>query len=139
MNSVKFYQALTHSFENIFEKQTGRQDITDLIDGLEKGQPLLSLLENENGSLSTLFSPFHSGTLFPYNFSEFKAQKNLDPRLIEFCDCASSLEGLLVDYELYESEGKDEPSEKERNHLLNLLRQFNTLLPSYEIFKSWLK
>lgn len=138
MNLSEFYQALHHSFENIFEKQTGRQDINGLIDGLEKGQPLLPLLNNEKASLSTVFSPFHSGTVFPHNFHKFRAQNILNPRLIEFCDCAANLEGLLMDYELYESENKGEPSEKEKEHLLNLLRQFNALLPSYEEFKSWL-
>jgi hypothetical protein len=137
MNLSEFYQALLHSFENIFEKQTGRQDIIGLINGLEQGQPLLPLLHDENASLSTLFTPFHSGTTFPYNFLEFRTQNLLDTRLIEFCDCAAILENLLMDYELYEYES--EPSPKEKKYLLRYLEQFNALLPSYEVFKSWLK
>jgi hypothetical protein len=137
MNLSALYQPLLHSFENLFEKQAGRQHIAGLIAALEQGQPLLPLLHDENASLSTLFTPFHSGTTFPYNFPEFRAQNVLDPRLIEFCDCAAVLEGLLTDYELYAYE--NEPSAKEKERLLGYLKQFNTLLPSYEIFKSWLK
>lgn len=133
MNLSEFYQAILHSFENLFEKQDGRQDIVMLINGLENGKPLLPLLENRKGSLSTLFVPFHSRTTFPYDIPKLRAK--LDPRLIEFCDCAAALEGPLSDYELYEQE----PSAAEKEALLKNLKHFNSLLPSYEIFKSWLK
>lgn len=135
INLSEFYQAILHSFENLFEKQDGRQDIIMLINGLENKQPLLPLLEHEKGSLSTLFVPFHSGTNFPYNFPELRAQNLLDPRLIEFCDYAAILEGPLSDYELYDHE----PSAEEKEALLENLKHFNSLLPSYEVFKSWLK
>lgn len=133
MNLSEFYQAILHSFENLFEKQDGRQDIIMLINGLENKQPLLPLLEHEKGSLSTLFVPFHSRTTFPYDIPKLRAE--LDPRLIEFCDYAAILEGPLSDYELYEQE----PSAAEKEALLKNLKHFNSLLPSYKIFKSWLK
>lgn len=133
MNLSEFYESILHSFENLFERQDGRQDIIMLINGLEHGKPLLPLLEHEKGSLSTLFVPFHSRTTFPYDIPELRAE--LDPRLIEFCDYAAILERPLSDYELYDHE----PSAEEKGVLLKNLKHFNSLLPSYEIFKSWLK
>jgi hypothetical protein len=130
-----YYQRLLDSFENLFIGLDSKQEILKVISAIQNQEPILPIAEGDNGSFSTIFLPFHAGLIQPFNVKELKANNNLHPKLIRFCELCAEIEGLTDLYSTYENE----PTELEKLKLLPKLQEFISILPTYDEFKKWLR
>lgn len=129
-----YYQRLLDNFETIFICLDSKEEILEVISAIQNQKPLLPIAEGNNGSFSTIFLPFHAGLIEPFNFRELKANNNLHPKLIRFCELCAEIEGMTDLYSTYENE----PTEMEKIKLLPKLQEFIRILPTFDEFKKWL-
>ena len=122
------------SFQKLFVIEQGGEEISRVIEALEHDELILPLVESSKGSFSSLFSPFHGGTLLLRSKSTLIEQDQLHPKLREFCRLAGEIEGMTDMMSTYE----DDPSPEEKQKLLPLLREFVAKIPSHEELKSWI-
>jgi hypothetical protein len=132
---MNFYRDLSRSFHNLFVQRDSKRIILTVIERLETGRSILSVTEGADGSFSTIFLPFHDGNLFPHNFRVISQSFQLHPKLVKFCQLAGQLERLTGRHALYQHE----PNSDEKSEILELLKAFVTVFPSYNEFCSWLK
>lgn len=122
------------SFENIFVHQKNLTDIQKVVAALKKDEPILNLVEGDRGSFSTIFLPFHGGTILESNIT-FAEQEGINEDLRNFSLLAGKIESLTDIFATYDKE----PSREEKEKLLPLLEEFIEKIPTYETFKRWIE
>lgn len=130
-----FYRDLSLSWHRLFVRHDNKLVILSVIELLETGRPILNVTESIKGSFSTIFLPFHDGSLFPHNFKALSDQFPLHPKLVKFCRLAGEIERLTGKHAIYPCE----PKNSEREKLLEVLKEFAAIFPSYDEFCSWLR
>lgn len=133
---IEFRKKIVTSFENIFVRQNCKQDIVDVVYALEHAQPILLVIEEQNASFSTIFSPFHAGQIIPFNFMRLASKYHFSEKLVYFFELAGEIEDMTDEYAIYGDE--EEPSKEEKEKLLYKLKEFLSMLPNVVEFESWL-
>ncbi|MCK5019101.1 MAG: hypothetical protein KAS32_18720 [Candidatus Peribacteraceae bacterium] len=133
VNTKEIVQQIISSYDHIFGDGTALIDIQTVLSALEHKQPILDLLEGGRFSFSTIFIPFHAGTITS-NGVQFR-QLNLPPSCCEFMENCAVIESLTDKAPAWEIE----PDEKTRNELLRSLHNFLDHFPSKEDVLSWKK
>lgn len=128
-----FCQSNLKSFKNLFVDQNCKQEIVDMIKAIEEGRPILDIADNEKGTFSTIFEPFHFGGIDTQYF--FKQGLPSNSNYWRFSGLAADIESMTDKYVIRE----DEPDEEERKELLGYLKKFIEILPDLDTFQSWLK
>ena len=125
---------LTAAFRRTFARQDVAKGLRSLLSALREGHPILPLLGSFPAPLPSLFVPFHGGAVLPLNIRGMVARNELHPRLAEFCRACGTLELLTGKLPLRTIELTD----RERVTLQKVLEHFLSILPTEEVFRSWL-
>jgi hypothetical protein len=133
VNADKIMQQIIASYEHIFGDGSALQEIHNLIHALEQDKPVLDLLESSRGSFSTIFVPFHAGTITADGI-QFR-HLNLPPPCLEFMENCAKIESLVDELPAREVE----PDGNTRKQLVVALRNFLEHFPSTEDVVSWKK
>ncbi|NLG07269.1 hypothetical protein GX553_02315 [Candidatus Peribacteria bacterium] len=124
---------ISTDYHNIFADGSAIQEIQELIQSLERGAPILGVLENARGSFSTIFVPFHAGTITA-DGTQLR-QLDLPTSCLEFMERCARIESLTDEMPSKEIE----PGEDTRKQLLLALRDFLEHFPSEEEVMLWKK
>lgn len=125
---------LVSSFYRLFVEQDGSNDIRAVITALEEGKPVLPFLEPDNGSLSTIFIPFHIRSSHPsHNVRAFLEHVQAPKQFYSFCTLAAEIEELTFDSAIWETE----PPNDKKELLLVKLKEFMDILPTLDVFVKW--
>ncbi len=134
MNINDFCISIEHSFQNIFEMQNGRDDLKKLLYLIKNNQPIRTFLDEQpSGDMSTIFTPFHGGMVFPHNIVELKKTDILSENFIKFCSISAVIADMLEEWE----RANNEPDQREKKIMKKYLEEFLIMLPTYDIFKTW--
>ncbi|MDO8469143.1 MAG: hypothetical protein Q7S29_05290 [Candidatus Peribacter sp.] len=130
-NAQLFKRGLLEAFEHLFVQTQCQREIAEVVKSLEQRRPIVSLMQPDKGSFSTIFLPFHAGGV---RFRAIAKSCPLHPNLLEFCALAGKIESLSDTMGIT----GEEPSEADKEELLPLLEEFLAVLPSSKEFASWL-
>lgn len=119
------------SYDHIFGDGVALNEIQQMVYALEQRNPILDLLEEGRGSFSTIFTPFHAGTITAKGL--LFRQMNFPASCLVFMEDCAKIESLTDDLSAIEVE----PDEKTKNELLQALRHFLEHFPSKEEVHSW--
>jgi len=119
------------SYDHIFSDGTALAEIHRVVSALEQKKPILDLLDNARGSFSTIFDPFHAGTITVEGI-QFR-QMHLPKACLAFMEDCAKIESLTDEAPTWEIE----PDEKTRNELLQALRDFVSRFPAKQEVYSW--
>jgi len=131
MSTHELMTQIIESYDHIFSDGTALAEIRNLVSALEQKKPILDLLEEGRGSFSTLFTPFHAGTITAEGL--LFRQMNFPASCLVFMEDCAKIESLTDEAPVWEIE----PDEKTRNELLRSLRNFLEHFPSKEEVHSW--
>ncbi|MFA5799792.1 MAG: hypothetical protein WC840_02430 [Candidatus Peribacteraceae bacterium] len=131
MNTPEIMKQVIASYDHVFGDGTALIDIQSVLSALEHKQPILDLLEGGRFSFSTIFIPFHAGTITAEGI-QFR-HMSLPKACLTFMEDCAKIESLTDEAPIWEIE----PDEKTRNELLQALRSFLGHFPSKKEVYSW--
>jgi len=131
MSTHENMKKVINSYDHIFGDGIALKEIQQVVSALEQKKPILDLLEEGRGSFSTIFTPFHAGTITTEGL--LFRQMNFPASCLVFMEDCAKIESLTDDVPAKEVE----PDEKTKNELLQALRHFLEYFPSKEEVHSW--
>ncbi len=121
--SQEILQKMAKSYSRIFSDTSTLEEIKAVINALQNNKPILQLLESNKGTFSTIFTPFHAGTIGS-NGIEWR-NENLPSACKKIMENCAHIESLIDDA----SSINIEPSEEVKNQLLIELQNFVASFP----------
>lgn len=134
MNYQQQLKAMSREFDELFVHQHVESEMQKVVKAIEHGEEILPIVENNRGSFSTIFLPFHGKNVLE-DGKRLIDHPEIHLSLKEFCILAADIENMTDTWAMLEQE----PAEVQKEKLRSLLQTFLGFLPSPDTFHSWIE